>query len=185
MQFKSTLRSAWMLAALLVVSACAGTGGHRTAGETFDDEVLTGKVKAALIQDDTTKARQINVESHNGVIQLSGFVATDDEKARAAQLAKGIEGVRQVRNDIVVREAVASNTLGTEIDDATLTAKVKAELIGNETTKARDIQVETQRGVVQLSGFVDTSEQKAEAARVARSVSGVREVRNDLQIKPD
>ena len=183
MQIKSGLTTALVLATVLITSACTATRTQRTAGETIDDSVLTGKVKVALIGNENTKAGQINIETHRGIVQLSGFVATDAEKAAAGRVARSIEGVQEVRNDIEVRRSVASNTAGDEIDDAALTASVKAALIGNETTKARDINVETQMGVVQLSGFVDNNEQKAAATRVASSVSGVKEVRNDLQIK--
>ena len=64
-----------------------------------------------------------------------------------------------------------------------ITTKVKTALIGNPVTKARQINVETLKGVVQLSGFVDTSEEKSEAARVAAQVTGVSDVHNDLAIK--
>lgn len=183
MNLKPGLTTALVLATVLITSACAGTRTQRTAGETIDDSVLTGKVKVALIDNETTKARQINVETHRGIVQLSGFVATDAERATAGQLAQKVEGVKEVRNDIEVRPSVAANTIGDEIDDGTLTANVKAALTGNDNTKARQINVETQRGVVQLSGFVDNEAQKDAATRVASSVSGVKEVRNDLQIK--
>jgi osmotically-inducible protein OsmY len=72
---------------------------------------------------------------------------------------------------------------GVYFDDATVTSKVKAELIEDPLTKARDISVTTDRGVVQLSGFVDSREQQDEAVRVARSVPGVRSVDNGLRLQ--
>src|SRR4030095_3307290 len=71
---------------------------------------------------------------------------------------------------------------GEVIDDSVLTAKVKAGLIDDPVTKAGQINVETYRGVVQLGGFVDNAASKNQATVVARSVTGVKEVRNDLQI---
>jgi hyperosmotically inducible protein len=71
---------------------------------------------------------------------------------------------------------------GEVIDDSSLTAKVKAALVEDPITKANQINVETYRGVVQLGGFVDSAEQKARATEVARSVTGVQEVRNDLRV---
>ncbi|MGH8206757.1 MAG: BON domain-containing protein, partial [Steroidobacteraceae bacterium] len=76
------------------------------------------------------------------------------------------------------------STVGRVIDDSTITAKVKAALVANPDTKARDVDVTTSHGVVQLSGFVDTNEQRDAAAEVAKSVSGVRSVDNGLQLKP-
>jgi osmotically-inducible protein OsmY len=72
---------------------------------------------------------------------------------------------------------------GVYFDDATVTSKVKAELIEDPLTKARDISVTTDQGVVQLSGFVDSKEQRDEAARVAMSIPGVRSVDNALQLQ--
>lgn len=73
---------------------------------------------------------------------------------------------------------------GVYFDDATVTSKVKADLIEDPLTKARDISVTTDQGVVHLSGFVDSKEQQDEATRVAKSVRGVRSVDNGLQLQP-
>jgi len=72
---------------------------------------------------------------------------------------------------------------GEYVDDSVLTTKVKAALVDDPVTKAYQINVETYRGVVQLSGFVDSSTEKSAATTVARSVGGVQEVRNDLELK--
>lgn len=76
----------------------------------------------------------------------------------------------------------ADKTSGEVVDDSTINASVKAELIGNKTTKANDINVETYKGVVQLSGFVETQAEKEEAGRVAAAVSGVRSISNNISI---
>jgi hyperosmotically inducible periplasmic protein len=78
--------------------------------------------------------------------------------------------------------AQADKTAGEVIDDNTVNASVKAALIGNKTTKAHDINVETYKGVVQLSGFVDTAAEKDEAAKVAAGVDGVKSVSNNISI---
>ncbi len=72
---------------------------------------------------------------------------------------------------------------GEMVDDGVITAKVKAALIEDPLTKAHQINVDTYRGVVQLSGFVDDSKSKNRALEVARNVGGVKEVRNNLEIK--
>lgn len=72
---------------------------------------------------------------------------------------------------------------GEYIDDAAVTTKVKAALVKDPLVKALDVQVETFKGTVQLSGFVDTAEQKAQAERVAASVTGVQSVRNNIALK--
>jgi hyperosmotically inducible protein len=78
--------------------------------------------------------------------------------------------------------AHAGKSTGEIIDDNTINASVKAALIGNKNTKAHDINVETYKGVVQLSGFVDTPAEKDEAARVAAGVDGVKSVTNDIAV---
>lgn len=72
---------------------------------------------------------------------------------------------------------------GEYIDNSAVTAKVKAALVQDPNVRARDVSVETFRGTVQLSGFVDTEAQKIQATEVARSVSGVAAVQNNLIVK--
>ena len=70
------------------------------------------------------------------------------------------------------------------VDDATITTKVKAALVGDSHVKAREVNVETYRGEVQLSGYVDNQDQIEQAVTVARSVKGVKSVKNDIRVKP-
>jgi hyperosmotically inducible periplasmic protein len=170
-----------ILGALLLTSACSATRTQESAGEVIDDSVLTAKVKTALIEDPVTKAGQINVETYRGVVQLGGFVDTAASKEQATKVAQSITGVKEVRNDLRVSSPQA--TAGQVIDDTTVTASVKTKLIGDSTTKAHQINVETQKGVVQLTGFVNSNEVKARAGDLARSVDGVVDVRNDLEIR--
>ena len=181
MKFRN-LGIAGVLLAALGATACAATQTQRSTGEAVDDTVITSTIKASLVQDPTTKARQIEVETYRGVVQLSGFVDTAASKSRAEELAQKTKGVTRVDNNLVVRNT--ETTAGTTIDDALLTTRVKAALIDNPKTKARQINVETLRGVVQLSGFVDSSAEKEEAAAVAAAISGVKEVHNELAVKP-
>jgi osmotically-inducible protein OsmY len=94
-----------VLAALMGVSvgACTSTPTQQSTGEAIDDGVVTAKVKAALVEDPVTKAHQINVETFKGNVQLSGFVETNDARTRAVQLARQVDGVKQVRDAMQVR----------------------------------------------------------------------------------
>lgn len=78
-----------------------------TAGRIADDSVITGKVKAALVADPTTKAHQINVETFQGTVQLSGFVDDEDARRRATEVASNVEGVKDVKNELEVRDGGA------------------------------------------------------------------------------
>ena len=88
---------------LTAFSAHAEDATKRSAGAYVDDKVVSTKVKAALLKDPEVKALQVNVETYNGVVQLSGFVDKPDQVPRAAEVAKGVEGVKSVKNDLIVR----------------------------------------------------------------------------------
>jgi len=74
---------------------------------------------------------------------------------------------------------------GTTVDDASITARVKSEMIGDPDVKALQVDVDTYRGQVQLNGFVDSALQKQRAEQIAQSVQGVQTVRNNLVVKTD
>lgn len=175
-----------LAAAAIAALALAGTHaqaaeGKRTMGEYTDDKVLHTKVWAALTEDKTADASEINLEVYKGVVQLNGFVDNDKEKAQAEKVAKGVEGVKGVQNNLQIKQG--SHTAGNSMDDSGITAKVKSALIDDPRTKANDIKVETRNGVVQLSGFVSSDSQKAAAGSVAASVEGVKSVSNGLSVR--
>src|SRR4029434_3702388 len=90
-----------ILAAL--IAGCAGDRMSRRTEEAVDDSLLANKVKMALYADKQVSGRQIAVEASQGVIQLSGAVASLPEAQRAIQLAQGIKGVKEVRNRLTVK----------------------------------------------------------------------------------
>lgn len=171
-----------ILGVLALATACSSTRTQQSAGEVIDDSVLTSKVKVALIDDPITKAGQINVETYRGVVQLGGFVDNAQQKDQATKVARSVTGVKEVRNDLRV-STKPDATAGQVVDDSMLTASVKAKLTENADTKAHQINVGTENGVVQLTGFVDSTTMKAKAGEIARSVDGVKNVRNDLEIR--
>ena len=93
----STLLAALMLT---TVVGCASTDKQASTGEYVDDTVITASVKTAIIQEPTLKVSEINVETFKGVVQLSGFVAAQDSIATASTVARGVKGVKSVKNDI-------------------------------------------------------------------------------------
>lgn len=182
MQYRNpTARLAGALLTIIALAACSPTRTQQTAGEVIDDSVVTAKVKAALIEDPVTKAHDIDVETYRGVVQLGGFVDSAEQKSRAAELARKVAGVTEVRNDLRVSDA--DQSVGRVVDDSAITAQVKAKLVADAPGDAYKINVETRGGVVQLSGFVDSAEVRSRAAELARGVDGVREVRNDLELR--
>src|SRR5262245_13730565 len=86
-----------------VLSACASHGTKQSTGEYIDDVAVTAKVKTALIEAPETKARDIEVETYNGVVQLSGFVDSTAEKAAAERVARDVAGVQRVENKLSIK----------------------------------------------------------------------------------
>lgn len=82
---------------------CAAISGRETVGEYIDDSSITANVKAAIIDTPFLKAYQIHVETFQGVVQLSGFVDSKSHSISAETIAKSIEGVKKVKNSLVVR----------------------------------------------------------------------------------
>lgn len=181
MQKSKGFISAVVLIVTMAMVACASTRTQKSAGEQVDDSVTTGRVKAALIADPTTKAHQIDVETFKGTVQLNGFVDTAASKARASEIAKSTRGVESVRNNLTVKTAERSGEQ--VVDDGAITSKVKMALAGDSRTKAHQVNVETHEGAVQLSGFVDSAEAKSTAGELARAVEHVRSVNNQIDVK--
>ena len=127
--------SKWMTAAAAVLGLLGAVGAQaddtkRTVGEYTDDKVLHTKVWAALTEDKTADASEINLEVYKGVVQLNGFVDNDKERAQAETVARGVSGVKDVQNNLLIKQA--KETAGDAIDDSTITAKVKSALIDSE-----------------------------------------------------
>jgi osmotically-inducible protein OsmY len=90
---------------ILLVSAvgCAGSATKSSTGEYIDDTWITTKAKAVLIEDSLVRATEVNVETFKGVVQLSGFVSSDEAMIQAVRLVRDIQGVTAVKNDMRVR----------------------------------------------------------------------------------
>lgn len=152
----------------------------RSLGTAIDDTAITGKVKAAFVADPEVKALDISVETRKGEVQLSGFVDHQAQIARALDIARRTEGVVTVQNKLALR---TPGTVGSAVDDALITAKVKAALVRDDTVKALDITVHTNKNEVQLSGYVDSETQISRAVELARTTEGVAGVDNKLSLK--
>ena len=92
-----------LIATLGVVVGCASTNKKESTGEYINDSVITTKVKAAVLNEPTLKSSEINVETFKGVVQLSGFVNSKEDIAKAAEVARGVKGVSSVKNDMLVK----------------------------------------------------------------------------------
>ncbi|APV52413.1 transporter [Betaproteobacteria bacterium GR16-43] len=96
------MRATSVLAAATIVFAlgCASTSKSEGTGEYVDDTVITTKVKAAMLNEPNLKSTEINVETFKGVVQLSGFVSSQDNANLAMVTARSVKGVTSVKNDM-------------------------------------------------------------------------------------
>jgi hyperosmotically inducible protein len=178
------------ITALAALGACSKTiepevvvtpAPPMTLGTQVDDAVITSSVKAVLVADDLVKSLDLQVETRKGVVQLSGFVDSQAQIDQAVALTRAVAGVTDVENGVTLKGSPSS--VGTKIDDAAVTGRVKTALLADPAIKSFDISVLTFKGEVQLTGFVNNKEQIEQAGRLASAAEGVSSVKNELMVK--
>lgn len=97
------LSALFLAATLLSAAGCASTSRHEGTGEYVDDSVITTKVKAAILNEPELKVAEINVETFKGAVQLSGFVSSPGAANKAVDVARGVGGVKSVKNDMRIK----------------------------------------------------------------------------------
>lgn len=102
-QLNKILTAAFLAVSLGTVVGCAPTETKQGTGEYIDDSVITTKVKAAIFDDPLTKVTEIKVKTFKGEVQLSGFVSSRDAANRAIELARGVQGVTSVKDDMQIK----------------------------------------------------------------------------------
>jgi len=163
-------------AGLLALLGCASSMVPQNTRHA--DSGITSVIRASLETNDKVKARQVDVETREGVVYLTGVVDTEEARREAARVAWHTEGVEGVVNDLTVGE----RTVGSWIDDVMISSKVKSKLISKSEIKAGDIDVGSSQGVVTLVGRVSSEKIKSEAERIARGTKGVKDVHNELLV---
>ena len=163
-------------------SGCAGDREHQSTGEYIDDKSIHSRVTDALSDNNEYKFDGVKVDSFKGTVQLSGFVDTYAQKSRAGDITKHVQGVRAVENNITVKSDLGRST-GEYVDDKSLTSRVNRTLANNPEYKFDQVIVTVDKGTVQLSGFVNTVDQKTEAGNLASGVQGVKQVDNNITVK--
>jgi osmotically-inducible protein OsmY len=158
------------------------------------DAWITGKVETVFTVNSHLNPFSIDTDVENGIVHLTGTVESDIDRDLAGELAKGIDGVVDVKNDLRVdvaegrraREETHSQAgerpFGAWIDDATTTAAVKSKLLGSANIKGLKIDVDTNNDVVTLTGQVRSSEQSQLAEELAKNTGDVKEVHNNLVV---
>jgi osmotically-inducible protein OsmY len=191
MNEKLTLTALGTIASLAAAVALADSSTFQ--GETRD-AWITGKIEGAYVLNGHLNPFAINTDVENGVVHLHGTVANDIDRDLAGEIAKGVEGVTEVNNDLEIDEAKATaareerpsgdRDFGTWVDDATTTAVVKSKLLGNPNTEGLKIDVDTNDDVVTLSGRVASDKESQLAEEIAKNAGDVETVRNNLTVAP-
>jgi osmotically-inducible protein OsmY len=207
-----TQRQRWAFLAAAAVVVTMGCNRDKAADAMpGTDPAITTTIQARFFGDEAIKARDVEVDTDEGVVTLSGTVESEAERARAVQLAQQVEGVTRVENEISVeprepdttRDAsagsptapVAANRPGergdrVEVADADgtrtpawITMKVQAQYFADDLVKGRRIDVYASRtGAVRLEGQVDSDAERRRAVEIAKSTEGVTTVADHLQL---
>ena len=173
------------------------------AGERLADSWLTARVQARFFADDDIKARYIDVSSRDGTVTLKGFVESEAVRSEAVQIARNIDGVTHVDDQLLLGQApqtaattpppaavgTAGSTAGssaeraaTPPDDAMVTSLIQSRYYLDPSIKMRDIEVSATNGVVTLRGTVAGNNERAQALLLARTTEGVERVEDGLTI---
>jgi hyperosmotically inducible protein len=103
MSFRTTLTAAAMAVAVLTTAGCAVSRGQETTGAYIDDATITTQVKSRMLNDPNVSGTSISVETLNGTVMLSGFAKNATEKSAADRIARDVNGVKMVKNEIAIR----------------------------------------------------------------------------------
>ncbi len=159
-----------------------GTDDDRDFDEAVEDASVTASVKSRLLWNDTTDGLDINVDTMNGRVTLTGNATTQAEKDLATRLAMRTDGVRGVDNNIVVKPstkgdgAPTADDAGEAISDSWITTKVKSSLLMSNDVDGLDLTVETKDGVVTLGGGASSTAERDLAVEIAKDIKGVKGV---------
>ena len=140
------------------------------------DSWVTSKVKISLFADERVKGTQVSVDTTKGVVHLRGKVDSAEAKSAASDIAQGIEGVKSVKNDLQVVAPTARKAVDASDNDIAKAVVTRF----SKNAELKKVDVRTDAGVVTLTGQVPTIGASAKASEMARGVSGVKSVKNEL-----
>jgi osmotically-inducible protein OsmY len=104
MKYLKPIFSLVLAVVFATLTGCAATDTQSSTGEYIDDTAITTKVKSAIFNDPALRVGEINVETFRGIVQLSGFVGSQEEADRAVAVAQSVNGVKSVKSDMRVKQ---------------------------------------------------------------------------------
>ena len=160
----------------------------------INDAWLDGKLESALLFNEYLNSFAIDTDVKNGTAYLTGTVESGIDRDLAGEIAKSIKGIVKVENDLVVDKEKAAMSQDNEaanerqgfkqsVMNATLTARIKTQLLTNGNTGGMAINVDSNEGAVTLSGNVKSGEEKDLAIKLASNTSGTTSVTDRLVVK--
>jgi osmotically-inducible protein OsmY len=156
--------------------------GERPA-ENSDTWLIT-KVKTTLLFHRSVSGLNTEVNVKDGIVTLQGEADSQAQKDLTTEYAKDVDGIKDVKNEMTVaKTSKKGQTVGGKIDDASITALVKATLLYHRSTSALNTSVTTKKGVVTLTGKAKNASEKNLAAKFANDVNGVRSVKNLMTVE--
>jgi hyperosmotically inducible periplasmic protein len=177
--------------AILCVSACSTTTTTKTIEKDvqtsdvttkFRDTLLAAAVRTKLLSEDVDSATRVQVSINAGVVTLSGRVGSATEKARVLSAARSVRGVKSVEETLTVGSVGPS--VAQSVDDAGLAAKVEGAMVAQAGVNVSGVGVKAKAGIVTLTGHVPTSAIKSTMVEAAKKASGVRNVVDQIVVKP-
>jgi hyperosmotically inducible protein len=148
------------------------------------DEWMAFKIRSRLLVKANVSAATTKVAVKDGVVTLTGTADNLAQKELTTAYAKDIEGVKSVRNDIVVEaKPVAEGGAAEMIDDASITTQVKYALLSHKSTSALKTKVTTNEGVIVITGEAASEAEKSFVTKLAQDVRGVKSVANNMTVK--
>lgn len=172
----------------LTLALISGGVAAETIGQTLTDARQETQIWTTYALSRHLRANDLKVSVQDGKATLTGKVDDDVNKALAKEIALGVDGIKQVDNQILVESDYvpakpATRSYGEVIDDASISATVKSKLLWSKSTEGLATQVETRAGTVTLKGTADSGAAKELAGRMAMNTRGVVAVDNQLQVK--
>lgn len=149
-------------------------------GAAISDTAITVKVKGTFVGDKRLKGSHIKVITTNRVVTLTGTAPTDDSRAAAEDLARNVDGVKSVDDQLRVASDSGAHRMIAKskrvVSDSWITTKVKSEILGDTVAKGFDVHVKTTHGVVELSGTLRNGDAIAHVKDLAEKIEGVKSV---------
>jgi len=148
------------------------------------DAWIAWKIRYQLLVRASVSNRDTKINVSEGIVTLTGIAGTSAEKELVGVYATEVDGVKSVKNEIIVKAAPAdTKTVAESIDDASITSQVKYALFSHKSTSAIKTKIITTDGVVVLTGVAANDAEKALAGKLAQSIRGVKSVKNDMTVK--